>query len=63
MTFDGCNKRVCTKVDIKDDCYVEDSETFKIKVEVVKSEKVHNELLFEHSERLITVEDRDGMSL
>ena len=42
---------------------MEDSETFKIKVEVVKSEKVHNELLFEHSERLISIEDRDGMSL
>ena len=61
MTFDTCNKRVCTKVDIKDDCYVEDSETFTIKVEVVKTEKVHNELLIEPSERLIIIEDSDGM--
>ena len=63
MTFEACAKRVCTKVDIKDDCYVEDSETFKIKVEVVKSEKVHNELFIEPSERQITIEDRDSMSL
>ena len=63
VTFDACAKRVCTKVDIKDDCYVEDSETFKIKVEVVKSENVHNELSIRPSERLITIEDTDSMSL
>ena len=63
VTFEACAKRVCTKVDIKADCFMEDLETFKIKVEVVKSEKVHNELSIEPSERLITIEDTDGMSL
>ena len=63
MTFEGCAKRVCTKVDINDDCYVEDLETFKIKVEVVKSEEVHNELFLEPSERHITIEDTDSTSL
>ena len=55
MAFDACNKRVCTKVDIKDDCYVEDSETFKIQVE--KHSGVGNELVIEPSERQITIED------
>ena len=62
MTFDACNKRVCTKVDIKDDCYVENSESFKIKVEVVNS-KSKNVLLIEPSERFITIEDKDGMDI
>ena len=63
MTFDACNKRVCTKVDIKDDCFVEDSESFKIKVEVVKTKNVHKELLIEPSQRSITIEDTDGIEI
>ena len=57
--FDCCNKRVCTKVDIKDDCYVETLEAFMIKVEVVTSD---NELMTEPSERQIIIEDRDSRS-
>ena len=63
MKFDRCNKTACTKVYINDDCYVEDLETFKIKVEVVKSENVHNELSIQPSERQITIKDTDRMSL
>ena len=59
MTFDTCAKRVCTKVDINEDCYVENSETFKIKVE--KYRGVGNELVIEPSERQITIEDTYSM--
>ena len=60
MTFEACAKRVCTKVDINRDCFMEDLETFKIKVE--KYPGVGNELVIEPSERQITIEDRDSMS-
>ena len=63
MTFEACAKRACTKVDIKADCFMEDLETFKINVGVVKSEEVHNELSIEPSERQVTIEDTDSMSL